>query len=132
MKNQYLYIIRGLPGSGKSTLAKLIAESKRYMHREADMYFTDIKGNYQYIPEKIKDAHKWCLESTKEFLEMGENVIVSNTFTTQWEAQPYIDMAKELDVRVVLIECKNRFGSIHGVPDEVLERMRQRWEELEL
>ena len=41
-------------------------------------------------------------------------------------------MAKELDVRVVLIECKNRFGSIHGVPDEVLERMRQRWEELEL
>lgn len=132
LKVQHLYIIRGLPGSGKSTLAKLIAEAKGYIHHEADMYFTNEDGDYNFIPEKIKDAHKWCLESTKEVLEKGVGVVVSNTFTTQWQVQPYIDVAKDLDVEIVLIECKSNFGSIHGVPVESLERMKQIWEELSI
>ena len=41
-----LTIIRGLPGSGKSTLAKTLDVN----HYEADMYFVDAKGEYDFRP----------------------------------------------------------------------------------
>jgi len=50
-----LTIIRGLPGSGKSTLAKkLVYSNPGSVHLEADMYFIDRVGVYNYDPAKIK------------------------------------------------------------------------------
>lgn len=135
---QTLILIRGLPGSGKSTLATLICEGTLqdvfdeeppyHRQHEADDYFL-VKGEYKFEAAKLKEAHETCRLLTRETLRQGHSAVVSNTFTQLWEMQPYFDMAKEFNIPVQVIECKGNFGSIHNVPEEKLEQMRQRWEE---
>ena len=73
-----LILLRGLPGSGKSTLATAIGG----VHFEADMYFVDDNGNYNFEPARIKDAHAWCQNKVKLSMESGvDKIVVSNTFT---------------------------------------------------
>jgi predicted kinase len=130
-KNKILYIVRGLPGSGKSTLAKLLVCDKDYYHKEADMYFIDREGNYKFEPSKIKDAHAWCKEEI-EFVMKYEHspVVVSNTFTQEWEMEPYFELAKKYGYRTHSIIVENRHGGVneHNVPDEVLTKMNSRFE----
>jgi sensor domain CHASE-containing protein len=54
---------------------------------------------------------------------------VSNTFTQKWEVQPYIDMAKNIGAELEIITAKGNYQNIHGVPDEVIERMKTKWQE---
>ena len=124
-----LILIRGLPGSGKSTLAKHLADTCGYFHVEADMWFTK-DGKYQFIPGEIGLAHDWCQKQAALKLEMGLNVVVSNTFTALWEIEPYRDMALQLKIPFWIIECTANYGSVHNLPDEAMARMKQRWQEL--
>ena len=127
-----LTLIRGLPGSGKSTLAHTIAESKDCHHYEADDYFM-VDGVYTFDPAKISAAHSYCKNATASSMKQGvESVIVSNTFTQKWEILPYIRLAKLYNYEVQLISCQSNFGSIHGVPEESLQRMKNRWEDFSL
>lgn len=98
-------------------------------HYEADHYFIDDDGVYRFKPEDIKAAHEWCQQQTEAGLVAGLDVVVSNTFTQNWEMDPYLQMAKDLNIPVQVIECKGRFKSIHNVPPESLKRMARRWEE---
>ena len=123
---QKLTLIRGLPGSGKSTLAKTLD----IPHYEADMFFMK-EGKYCFDASKLHQAHHWCLSSTKTALNAGSSVVVSNTFTTKKEMNPYVDLAAELGVELEILECTANFGSIHDVPEEALQRMRARWETLD-
>lgn len=131
-----LLLIRGLPGSGKSTLAKSIVDLAPdfVYHVEADMYHvvTDSDGfeHYEFKPEKVKEAHRWCQETAFNFLGRirCDTVIVSNTFTQLWEMKPYIDYCKNNKIEYTVITCEGDHGNIHGVPDEVMERMKARWE----
>ena len=46
-------LCRGIPGSGKSTLAKvLVASGYAQLHFEADQFFTDKDGNYNWDGNK--------------------------------------------------------------------------------
>ena len=118
-----LYLIRGLPGSGKSTLAKRMAEEKDIKYFEADMFFME-NGEYKFDASKLGDAHYWCYCKVREELDSGNDVIVSNTFTTKSEIKNYADI---LFVDLVIIECTSYYGSIHNVPEAAMERMRKRW-----
>jgi predicted kinase len=121
-----LTIVRGLPGSGKSTLAKrLIGENSA--HVEADMYFIDMNGQYRFDADLIMDAHDWCQRETHKHLHAGREVIVSNTFTTIRELRPYFDIAFDFDIRPTVISTNGIFGSIHGVPNETMQKMRGRF-----
>lgn len=125
-----LTIVRGLPGSGKSTLASRLASkvTNRVAYVfEADQYF-ERDGSYKFDASKLKEAHQWCQAITEHNLKNGGAVFVANTFTQRWEYQPYLDMAKELGVKVQVIDVHGDFGSIHGVPEETMTRMRNRWE----
>jgi predicted kinase len=126
-----LILVRGLPGSGKSTLAKLLVGDKDYCHKEADMYFIDREGNYNFDPSKIKDAHAWCKEET-EFLMKSEPspVVVSNTFTQEWEMKSYYELAEKYGYRVYSVIAENRHGGVneHGVPEDKLKAMAERFE----
>ena len=122
-----LTLIRGLPGSGKSTLAKMIQRSSvKTMHYEADMFHM-LHGMYIFDPSKVKKAHQWCQDKTRKSLEKGWDVVVSNTFTTVKEMDPYLKMPSD---KFQIIECKGSFGSIHNVPKDVLIRMAERWENI--
>jgi predicted kinase len=125
-----LFIVRGVPGSGKSTFAKTLVGEKDYCHKEADMYFVDREGNYKFEPSKIKAAHEWCQEEI-EFLMKYEHsrIAVSNTFTQEWEMESYYELAKKYGYTVFSIIVENRHGGVneHGVPDDKLEIMKNRF-----
>jgi predicted kinase len=124
-----LFLLRGLPGSGKTTLAKSIAGSKGWI-KEADMYFVDSEGNYNFKPSQIKDAHAWCQEEVEFLMKYEHRVIVSNTFTQEWEMQPYFDLAQKYGYRVYSLIVENRHGGVneHGVPADKLVQMKNRFE----
>ena len=126
-----LYIVRGIPGSGKSTFAKSLGRT----HFEADMFFMK-DGVYKFDVSKIKEAHKWCQDSVNTAMilnntsGLNETIVVSNTFTQEWEMKPYFEMADQYDYRVFSIVVENRHGGIneHGVPEDKIEQMKNRFE----
>ncbi len=123
-----LVLLRGLPGSGKSTAAKLFNKAP---HFEADMYFMDADGNYKFDVAKIKDAHNWCRHSVMDAMKADYPiVVVSNTFTQEWEMEAYYLLAEELGYMVVSMIVENRHNgkNIHGVPADKLEQMKNRFE----
>ena len=130
MKN--LYLLRGLPGSGKSTLAKQLGGS----HFETDSYFLDENKNYKFDGSRLKEAHQWCQDLVSNAMLLNhttgynETIVVSNTFTQEWEMKPYMDMAKDWGYKVFSIIVENRHGGVnqHGVPDEKLQQMQDRFE----
>jgi predicted kinase len=121
-----LFLLRGLPGSGKSTLAESLGGS----HMEADKYFT-YEGKYEFDVTKLKDAHDWCQNAVRVFMEnKNKRVVVSNTFTQEWEMTPYFELAEKHGYKVYSLICENRHGGIneHGVPEDKLKLMKKRFE----
>lgn len=121
---QTLVLIRGMPGSGKSTMAKALTG---FCHYEADQYF-QTKDGYDFDKALIKTAHKKCQYNTRNALQDGYSVVVSNTFTQHWEMQPYWDMAKEFNIPCHEMTCHGNFQNVHNVPQSVIEAMQNRWE----
>jgi predicted kinase len=131
-----LYIIRGTPGSGKSTLARTLVHSGSIC--EDDQFFIDANtGEYKFNPDEIKIAHQWCkdevenrMKDNKENPQRHPTIVVSNTFTQEWEMDWYFKLAEKYDYKVFSMIVENRHGgkNIHGVPDEKVGIMKNRFE----
>ena len=121
-----LYCVRGIPGSGKSTFAKTLGGQ----HYEADMFFINENGEYNFDFTKIKDAHQWCqgMVKTDMILEYPK-IVVSNTSTQEWEMEPYFNLAKEFGYSVFSVIVENVHGGIneHNVPEDKIEQMKNRF-----
>lgn len=141
-----LYLVRGLPGSGKSTLAASLTyypdhreecECSCYndgTHLEADMFHME-RGVYKWRPEKVTEAHAWCQRMAEHDMGMGRTVAVSNTFTRQWEMEPYRELARKYGYTVTVVTVDSGLDdaalaarNVHNVPTEAIARMRSRWE----
>lgn len=132
-------IIRGLPGSGKTTLAEkirkeLIDSELSVAHFEADMFHmryneAEKRYTYHYDPDKKIVAHRWCERMISDAMEDGRDIIVSNTFSQYWEMIPYFILARDFGYRVEVITCKGEYPNVHGVSDDMIQRMRERWED---
>ena len=125
MKN--LFLFRGIPGSGKSTLANSLGT----LNVEADTYFINKDGEYNFDASKLSEAHKWCQDFIEFQMGKGEsNLSVSNTFSKEWEMKPYFNLAKKYGYKVFTIVVENRHGgqNQHNVPQEVINRMVDRFE----
>ena len=120
-------LIRGVSGSGKSTLAAKMAGAMGACHFEADNFWIQ-SGSYQFDASRLKEAHAWCQDQVRTALSLGDNVIVSNTFTAEWELEPYLQMAGDYGCEITVIVVENRHGNrdIHGVPDEVRARQAEK------
>jgi adenylate kinase family enzyme len=122
-----LIIIRGVSGGGKSTLADLIA---KHTNVAADDYF-DIYNGGKFNPSYLRDAHSWCFSQVKDWMQQEEEIIaVHNTFTREWEFEDYIKLAKQNGYRVhsIIVENRHDGKSVHGVPDETIQKMKDRFE----
>lgn len=126
MNKKKLYIIRGLPSSGKTTLANEIAD----FVCEADMYFYN-NGVYVFKAEQLQQAHLYCQHICRAAMQEGfGRIAVSNTFTTEKEMLPYVEMAEQFgyDVTYIIVEGRHGNKNDHNVPDEVVNKMRSRFQ----
>ena len=128
----HLYLIRGLPGSGKSTLARKLSEAMGAMHLEADAWhMREVDGEqvYDWQPHRVGFAHSECQRMCEIYMGRRLSVVVSNTFTTEKELRPYLDLALtyRYDSTVVIVENRHGNESIHDVPSETMQKMRDRF-----
>ena len=141
---QILYLVRGLPGSGKSTIAKNIVaksaeKSIQVMHYEGDDFHTyvqrvvghEVEQSYNFNVKLVGAAHDLCYGRTMRALSEGHDAVVANTFTTKRELGRYISGVErsELPVDIIVLKATGDFKTIHNVPDAVISRMRDRWED---
>lgn len=126
-----MYLIRGVSGSGKTTFAKTLEKSLEDAKSfAADDYFYWLgNGEYQFAPNMLPTAHGFCRKNVTTAAENGvRNIIVHNTFTTEGELLPYLNIAADNDYKVVSIVMENRHGnsSVHAVPLEVVNKQAER------
>lgn len=128
-----LILLRGLPGSGKSTLGDVILmwPGNTPDVLSADNFFTDDKGNYNFDPTKLKEAHNDCQLKCAERMKLEiSRIVIANTFTQEWEMKPYFDMAERYNYRVhsLIVENRHEGKNVHNVPDDKLQQMKERFE----
>lgn len=125
-----LILLRGLPGSGKSTLAEQLGYPVFVF--EADQYFIDSETDeYKFDASKLKMAHKWCQLRVEHSMEDNiDTIVVSNTFTQEWEMDAYYELSKQYGYTVFSVIVENRHGGVnqHGVPEDKLQQMADRFE----
>jgi len=88
-------------------------------------------GEYQFDGSKLKIAHEWCRSQVSDWMLLEKPlIIVSNTFTQKWEMDSYYELANQFGYRVHSIIVENRHGGVnsHGVPEDRLEIMKNRFE----
>jgi predicted kinase len=121
-----LIILRGLPGAGKSSLAKLFDAPICC----ADDYFMN-NGNYEWKANQIGNAHLWCQKKCKTLMDVNaEKIVIANTTVAARDLRPYTDLAEKYGYRVYSVIVENRFSTknIHNVPEETIEKMRNRFD----
>lgn len=95
-----------------------------------DDYFTDEKGNYQFRFDENHVAYRQCESQARTCLEKGfTKVFVDNTFTLEWEMEPYFKMASAFHYYIFVITVENRHGNknIHQISDEQLMKMAEKY-----
>lgn len=123
--NRSIIILRGLPGSGKSTLADILSGGQ-FPVFSVDDYFTDKQGNYQFVFSDNHLAYKHCEQNVRNAMESHvEKIFLANTFTMDWEIEPYFKMAKEYNYQVFVVTVENYHGgkNIHEIPYDHIEKM---------
>ena len=136
-----LILIRGVSGSGKSTLADELEslyisyfdsiDSDNTVARvEADMFwYLDDEDVYAFDASKLGEAHQWCKETVLDYIDNDvDYIIVSNTFTTEKELEPYLVLAKDYGYIVTSLVVENRHGNtdVHNVPENIKQKQATR------
>jgi predicted kinase len=131
MQQSALILLRGLPGSGKTTLAKVLSENNTYPVFSVDDYFTDeITGEYIFNFQNNHLAYKQCEALTHDAMQQAiSKVIVHNTFTMDWELEPYFKLASKYHYMLFVVTVENYHGhqNVHEVSDEQLLKMAEKY-----
>ena len=128
--DKVLILIRGLPGSGKSRFANVISENGKYPVIEIDDYFCDNQGTYSFRFDENHLAYKQCQDRTESSKIQGfSKIIVANTFTMEWEMEPYFRLAENFHYQTHVIVMENRHSgrNVHDIPEGQIQRMREKF-----
>lgn len=132
MEKEYvgdLILLRGIPGCGKTTLGNTILLTNQLNSQDvlsADNFFINEKEEYIFDFSKLKEAHNDCqVKCAERMRNQFSKIVVANTFTQEWEMDPYFTMAERYNYRIHTVIVENRHGNknIHNVPDEKIEQM---------
>lgn len=137
-----LILIRGLPGSGKTSLAyRMVGESGRmvaaddFMRGRVPDAAGGTRDGYLFDPARLGEVHSKCQAQVRDWMiahNAGERrcspIVVHNTFCQQWEAEPYLSLAREHGFHVQVVTAEGPWENQHGVPAAAIEAMRARWE----
>ena len=57
-------------------------------------------------------------------------IVIANTFTEEWEMEPYFEMAERYKYRIHTLIVENRHDSknVHNVPEDKLKQMENRFQ----
>lgn len=125
-----LIILRGLPGSGKSTLARVLSENTWPVFA-IDDYFTDpVTGTYRFEFDKNHLAYKQCEARTEQAMREGlEKIFIDNTFTLDWEIEPYFRLAARYNYQVFVATVENRHQgqNRHDISPEQIRKMAEKY-----
>lgn len=124
--NNKLVIIRGLPGSGKSTFAKKMFPCS--LHLETDMFHIH-NGIYEFNREKRTQSEMWLFDIVRFSLENGMDVILSCVFGHTNKIRKFADLCERLGVGFMVYRMMNDYGNIHNVPEEVLNDMKNTFQD---
>jgi tRNA uridine 5-carbamoylmethylation protein Kti12 len=136
MEKEYvgdLILLRGVPGSGKTTLGNVILFTNQSNIQDvlsADNFFINEKEEYVFDFSKLKEAHNDCqVKCAERMRNQFSKIVVANTFTQEWEMEPYFIMAERYNYRIHTVIVENRHGNknVHNVPDEKIEQMVKRF-----
>lgn len=125
-----LIIFRGPSGSGKSTAAKAFLSKNVGLQFEADEFFIDQNGRYNFDATKLGQAHSDCQRRVRWAMEGGTfPLVVSNTSMTLWELNPYLQLAKEYAYEVTVYRIKGPWDAAlfasrnaHGVTEAIVQK----------
>lgn len=88
-----------------------------------------VDGKYNWDGTKLRIAHAECYLNTLQALQLGYDVVVANTFIRVKDMTRYLKINLPR-LNISIIEMKSSYYNIHNVPQEAIERMQSRWQEL--
>jgi hypothetical protein len=97
----------------------------------------ELTGEYKFNQRDLPKAHNWCKFRVETFMqdnqaneEFYQDIVVSNTFTQEWEMKEYFELAEKYGYRVFTLIVENRHGSksVHDVPDATIGNMLHRFQ----
>lgn len=124
-----MVIMQGHSGSGKSTLAKVIAGVLNANIFSTDDFFM-VDGKYVFNSTELRENHAMNQIAVAQAVDRRENVIVDNTNIRKWEAAPYVKIGVNANYSIRFVRATGNYQNTHGVPDEVIQRMKDNMEDL--
>ena len=136
MNKKDVIIIRGPSGSGKTTLAKKLCDKyNNAIFHEADQFFYNKNGKYNFNYRYLDSAHNYCRFYFKKSLQDSQYdaVIVSNTNILLDHIKDYLDLARYHNIIIYktkgpwvpeILEDRNK----HTVPLKTISRQISNYE----
>ena len=132
MADRNLILLRGVSGAGKSTVAELFIDAT--IISTDDFFMKD--GKYTFDANSLIENHMKCTAKAEQAMDNAQAVdavhtlVIHNTFTKDWEMQPYLVLADKYRYMVHTLIVENRHGSesIHDVPQPAVDAQRERFE----
>ena len=89
-----------------------------------------VDGEYKFDATKLHRNHQKCFNDFLDALNDRnvDVVIVANTFTLKWEYVNYADAAKDSGFEVTTLIANGNYQNVHNVPDDVVQKMKNRFE----
>jgi hypothetical protein len=123
-----LVLVRGLPGSNRYTIGEVFVDGNpNYAHFGVDALAVETG---KWDAAKAATASTLCKRLARAMLRSGMDVVVSDTFATKAELQPYFDMADEFGADLQVIEATGPSPD-YQAPEELVAELRAKWETLD-